>query len=228
MLPKGIPDTNSSGYQAAKARMDAGKSPVPSIMESEREREIAEQEAGYSKPYRLAAHAASVLGKPGKVLGHAATPLATMAAGETLGHAVPQAGELIRNEAGELKMPVTGKSGERVGQRVPTSVKAAQGHNPDLIVGMDAIRDAAAENPEYLEKLAAKVSGYPAMKYEKGLTPEAKLQSFIKQAAGNIEWLHNRIPEDIRDVPKGWYDSAHNMTKKWAQDNGYTRERVVV
>ena len=97
MLPKGIPDTNSSGYQAAKARMDAGKSPVPSIMESEREREIAEQEAGYSKPYRLAAHAASVLGtnvegmeqaakegKPGKVLGHAATPLATMAAGETL------------------------------------------------------------------------------------------------------------------------------------------------
>src|SRR5207244_9601834 len=124
-------------------------------------------------------------GKPGAVLGHAVTPLAIMAAGETLGAAVPRAGELVRNETGEMKVPFTG--GQRVGQRVPTSVKAAQGHNPDLIVGMDAVRDAAAENPEYMSKLASKLD-YPAMKYEKGLSPEAKVNSFIKQAAGNIEW----------------------------------------
>ena len=151
--------------------------------------------------------------------------------------------DLLKSDRGEMNVPLTGKTpveanapntsnapntasgGQRVGQRVPTSVKAAQGHNPDLIVDMDAVRDAAVQNPEYMSKLAAKLD-YPAMKYEKGLTPEEKLNSFIKQAAGNVEWLHNRVPEDIRDVSKGWYDSANSMTKKWAQDNGYTHEQT--
>ena len=152
-------------------------------------------------PSHLLPEAAAKAGKPGAVIGHAAFVPAQMAAGELAGRAIPEVPRLLREESGEAKVPFTGKGGQRVGQRVLTSVKAAQGHNPDLSVGMEAVRDAAAENPDYLTKLASKLD-YPAMKYEKGLSPEAKVNSFIKQAAGNIEWLHNQVPDNIREISK--------------------------
>jgi hypothetical protein len=136
----------------------------------------------------------------------------------------------------------TGGTGEtptgRVGQRKPTG-KAEAGHDPSLNLGMDVINKAGADKPEYLQKLADKVAQYPTMKYapegaDESFDPEAMattdphkiLNNFVKQAADNIEWLHNQVPPDIREMSKNWYDSANKMTKDQAEKYGISHPQA--
>ena len=126
----------------------------------------------------------------------------------------------------------------RVGQRKPTG-KAEAGHDPSLNLGMDVINKAGADKPEYLQKLADKVAQYPTMKYapegaDESFDPEAMattdphkiLNNFVKQAADNIEWLHNQVPPDIREMSKNWYDSANKMTKDQAEKYGISHPQA--
>lgn len=140
----------------------------------------------------------------------------------------------ITPEAGHTEgapiLPTEKVGGTRISQRKPTAVNATE--NPltsDLNIGMDAIKKANDTKPGYMAKLANTVSqypGFPVSEEEALADPEGTLNKFINHTAGNLEWLHNQIPENTRGISKLWYDSAHELTKQWAQKYGVSHEQM--
>lgn len=112
--------------------------------------------------------------------------------------------------------------------RRPVAVKGnrdnIRGQNADLA----AIQAAGEMKPDYKKKLARTVSEYSGVKYtpEDLKNPDKVLSKFINHAAGNIEWLYNQIPDDMKAQTKQWYDSAHEVTKQFAKDYGVSHEQA--
>lgn len=120
-----------------------------------------------------------------------------------------------------------------------------EGHNPDSEIstrpagennptehktGWDAIEQAEQQKPGHMAKLLDEVQKYPELGIN--LTPEDManprqgLQKVVDRWSGNLEWLHNQIPPEIREISKLWYDSAHQMATKWADQYGVSKEKV--
>lgn len=120
--------------------------------------------------------------------------------------------------------------GQRVSQRNPTATKATEDPlTGDLTVGMDAIKKAEANKPGTMRQMAQTVSKYPGVDIspEEALAnPEAALNKFVNHISGNLEWLHNQVPANIRNISKLWYDSAHVLTKDIAAKYGLAHEQV--
>lgn len=120
--------------------------------------------------------------------------------------------------------------GQRVSQRNPTAVNAPEDPmTGNLDVGMDAIKKHEADKPGAMRKMALAVSKYPGVDIspEEALAnPEAALNKFVNHISGNLEWLHNQVPANIRNISKLWYDSAHVLTKDIAKQYGLAHEQV--
>jgi hypothetical protein len=123
-----------------------------------------------------------------------------------------------------------GKDDVRVSPRVPSAAKATEnGHTSPLQVGLDAVLNSPPDNKgvPLAKKLADTVRQYPGMdRVLKGITdPKAALEKFINHISDNLEWLHNQMPEEVRNYTKQWYDSAHEYTKKAAEKHGYDHQQ---
>lgn len=131
---------------------------------------------------------------------------------------------------GQAILPAEKVGGQRISQRKPTGMKAPEDAlNGNLIIGMDAIKKADAAKPGFAAKLATTVANYPGFQItpeEAAADPMGTLTKFVDHIADNLEWLHNQIPENIRGISKLWYDSAHELTKRFAKEYGVTHEQM--
>jgi hypothetical protein len=109
-----------------------------------------------------------------------------------------------------------------IGSRRPSDVSATGENNPEHLPNMDAILEAEKGRPGYINELVnsfegyAKANGLP-LEETKGLDPKARLDKIIEHLSSNLEWLHNQMPPELREVAKQWYDTAHTMTKQMAE-----------
>jgi hypothetical protein len=125
----------------------------------------------------------------------------------------------------------------------PPQESIGPGHNPELeistrdagannptqhVTGWDAIEQAEASKPGHMRKLLNEAMKYPDLGME--LTeddianPRKGLEKVINQWAGNLEWLHNKIPASIRNISKLWYDSANKLSNSWADTYDTTKQ----
>ena len=107
----------------------------------------------------------------------------------------------------------------RISTRTPTALRATENpHTTPLTVDMDAVRNAQG----LTEKLADVVKQYPDLaKAMKGAaTPAERLSRFVDHIADNLEWLHNQMPPEIREITRKWYDSANKMATDLAKEHG--------
>lgn len=127
-------------------------------------------------------------------------------------------------------LPTEKVGGTRISQRKPTAVNAPENSvSEDLNLGMDAIKKADAAKPGFINKLAQTVAKYPGFPMSEDLAkvdPEKTLTQFVDHVSNNLQWLHNQIPENIRNISKLWYDSAHALTKQWAEKYGVSHEQM--
>jgi hypothetical protein len=113
----------------------------------------------------------------------------------------------------------------RISTRTPTALRATENpHTTPLAIDMDSVRNAQG----LTEKLADVVKQYPdlakAMKGAK--TPAERLSRFVDHIADNLEWLHNQMPPEIREITRKWYDSANKMAKDLAEEHGIDHKQT--
>lgn len=129
-----------------------------------------------------------------------------------------------------LPAPEERQPGRRISQRNPTAIKSTEDPvNGNLIIGKDAIKAADATAPGFMDKMAQTVAKYPGVKItpeEAMANPEKALDKFVNHIADNLTFLHNQVPENIRNISKLWYDSAHVLTKSIAEKYGVAHEQV--
>lgn len=139
------------------------------------------------------------------------------------------AGSPAAQDAGGLKA----QPENRVGVLRPTAKDANTSHDPNLQIGMDAVKRAAEDNPKYLDNLAAKIASYPEIKFDpknfdgKTITnPQGVVDDFVKQMQDNIEWVYGQVPDNIKQLSKQWYDAANQLTGRMAVDNGISHPQA--
>jgi hypothetical protein len=129
-------------------------------------------------------------------------------------------------------------SSSEITTRRPKAVGSDLSNKPDQHANMDAIEQAGRNNPSrqtalgkgvlgYKEKLARTVAAYTGVDYspEELKNPDKVLSKFVNHVAGNIEWLYNQVPDEIRGRTRQWYDSAHKVVLAKSAEYGYTPEQ---
>jgi hypothetical protein len=209
--------------------------PPLSMAEQGRVQNYDERLAGYSLPYRATAGAASALGmnvegteqaakegSVGGVIGHAATPLVQLAAGELLGRAIPEAPRLLREERGEAEVPFTKtrKANEESSTNAPTffsklervaneKVNAASGDQILSTLRNNGVKESEIQwtgVDDYL-KGKAKVSKADLQQYindhkielkdvNLGVTPESEQHTQLAKQRDKLYAENNRIWQD--------------------------------
>lgn len=120
-----------------------------------------------------------------------------------------------------------GEGDTRISTRTPTAMKATENpHTHALTIDMKAVEDAKG----LPEKLRDAIKSYPGM--EKVLSkadlknPAVALKKFIDHVAGNLEWLHNQMPPEVRAVTGKWYESANRIAKDLAEEHGLDHKQT--
>jgi hypothetical protein len=113
----------------------------------------------------------------------------------------------------------------RISTRTPTAKGATENpHTTPLSVNLDAVH----ETEGLPEKLADVVKKYPDMKKAIGNVkdPKVALERFVQHISDNLEWLHNQMPPEVREITRKWYDSANTMAKDMADRYGYDEKQM--
>ena len=113
----------------------------------------------------------------------------------------------------------------------PSAVGADNTNNPDRTSGIKTLAEAT---PKMRETIAQSIANYKDAGLK--LTPDeledpASYQaSIIKKAVShyknNLVALYNAIPESIRGISKQWYESAHDLSKKFSDQYGISHPQA--
>jgi predicted GNAT family acetyltransferase len=76
----------------------------------------------------------------------------------------------------------------------------------------------ASQDKEFLAKIADKISSYDFVSSkQKKLTPEKRVQAFKDFMVQNYLYLHDQMPEELRNRAKLWYDGARRISEAWGK-----------
>lgn len=105
--------------------------------------------------------------------------------------------------------------------RRPTSKRAPEDHLGEVPLTVDYTKIEPEKNAQNM----ALVAKYPGLRF-KARDPAKRVEEFIQHVTGNLLWLHDQIPAEIRQRSKLWYDGARLITERWAQKYGKTDAQV--
>ena len=128
----------------------------------------------------------------------------------------PFVDEAVEPIAKERAAPTAavGSPRKTVSTRVPTAVKATEDPMKEkLLVGLESSR----MDPKAFETNARLVSRYPNMPAKlEGAPADEVAEQFVKHAKDNLLWLHDQVPEDVRNRSKQWYAGARKIVDDWS------------
>jgi len=110
----------------------------------------------------------------------------------------------------------------RVSTRFPTGVTAAE--NP--LTHQLSIGTAEMKNSPGFEHNVALLSQYPGFGRLKGMSDEQAVRAYLDQARGNMQYLYNRSPEEMKLRSPRWYEGAHEISDALANRWGVPRPSV--
>ena len=106
---------------------------------------------------------------------------------------------------------------QRMSTRVPSAVSSGDAHLDSFLgVGLEAIKD----DVPFLTKLATKFDDISSLRTRRMTDPLARLEAYIEQMKDNLLWLHDQVPQDIRERSRLWYDGARNIAERWTEKHG--------
>ena len=113
--------------------------------------------------------------------------------------------------------------------RVPTNVDAPEdAFNQMLTTGYESWKS----QPEPMRKNVEAMLEYPNFRdlrgaYRRGkLTLDETADEITNRIKDNLLWLHDQMHPDFRDRARLWYDGAHIIANRWANEYGATPQQV--
>lgn len=114
----------------------------------------------------------------------------------------------------------TGDYANRIDTRVVTSKKAVQ--DPTQFLNITAKE--VIENPKKVTVIGNLVKDYP------GLPSKGKAADVVaelhKLSVDNLLWLHDKMPEELRQRSKLWYDGGRKLVEDWSEKYDTPRNAV--
>ena len=107
----------------------------------------------------------------------------------------------------------------RVSTRFPTAVGATEDPlRQHLSIGLEEMK----ASPGY-EKNINVLSGYPGFAHLEAMGTDEAARAYIRQAAGNLDYLYRRSPEVMKQRSPLWYEGAHEISDALAKRWGVPR-----
>jgi hypothetical protein len=161
-------------------------------------------------------HAKSQGDNTGVVMGMAGMIPGVKPGAQVAKQVVKEAAPAAKSIAEELGLAVQGpasaipiKPGDvRVSTRFPTAVSATE--NPlthHLSIGTEEMRNA----PGY-EHNVQLLSRYPGFRHLRGMSDEEAVAAYLDQARGNMQYLYNRSPDEMKARSPLWYEGANEIS----------------
>jgi hypothetical protein len=108
----------------------------------------------------------------------------------------------------------------RVSTRFPTAVKSTEDPLAQhLSIGTEEMK----LDPENFAHNTAILSRYPGFEKLKGMSADEAAQAYVDQAKGNLQYLYNRSPGEMRLRSPRWYEGAHEISDALANRWGIPR-----
>lgn len=128
-------------------------------------------------------------------------------------------GSTVKEEAGPNAPTEDQDRPYEISTRTPSAVSATEDPLAStLTIGPEhVLRD--ADTKREIASLITKYPGTPAGKE----TPNARLGRFTDDAVSNLLWLHDLVPQEIRERSKLWYDGGHKLISDMADRFGVPR-----
>ena len=80
--------------------------------------------------------------------------------------------------------------------------------------------ESGQQQPKWLESVSNLVTQYPNYRAApSATTPSKTLERLVRQATDNLTWLHDQVPESIRQRSKLWYDGANAIANRMAEQH---------
>lgn len=140
---------------------------------------------------------------------------------------LPAFGSAFRLEIPDASFENKVKLDEVLNQSVSTRTPTQKAGRPDphLTTGLDVDYSVVEQDADLVGRLAAVVKTYPGIK--KGLrNPNKIVEAFIKHVEGNLSWLYDNVPPEIRERSKLWYDGGRRIIERWVDKYGFTDAQI--
>jgi hypothetical protein len=104
---------------------------------------------------------------------------------------------------------------DRISTRLPTGVNATEDPvTENLIIDLEQ----SLLDPAMAEHHAGLIQNYPSYKPKKeNETPEEVFENIIQQSVDNLLWLHDQVPNEVKERSHLWYDGARALTNRWSE-----------
>ena len=104
--------------------------------------------------------------------------------------------------------------------RLPTAVRATE---DPLNAVLNITFDVALSDTKTLAKNMAAINATPNMRKLTGKgakDPAKQAEAFIEHVKGNLLWLHDHMPQEMRERAKLWYDGGRKTIEHWSRRYG--------
>lgn len=114
------------------------------------------------------------------------------------------------------RLEESGDHPDRISTRVPGLKSSSEDPlKENLVIGLDAMK----ANPAAFAHNMELVKTYPGVKIT-AKTPDKIAEQFIDHVRGNLRWLYEQTPKDIRERSKLWYDGARKIAERVGEKYG--------
>jgi hypothetical protein len=107
--------------------------------------------------------------------------------------------------------PKTGDTPDRISTRQPWLARSTE--DPlveNLVIGLEAMK----AKPLAFAFNMNIIKDYPGFVTSK-TSPDGIAEDFIGFVKGNLRWLYDQVPADVRARSKQWYDGSRAITERW-------------
>jgi hypothetical protein len=142
-------------------------------------------------------------------------------------------------EKGELKATAPAKEGEtkkslirpavegetEISTRNPQGVKRTNDPIADMLsIDEAAVRESMKANPDMYKRTVQAIKGYGFV--PNNTPPNEVINVFKRNIINNLLYLYNKVPEDIRERSKLWYDGANRIATDMSKNYKVSMEQV--